>query len=1168
MEYLHGLLNEAMQFLMKTAWLPLVALLMLWLFGLPTGAAPAPQAASTPPTVSAIPTIEQVQAKLAALATLRDLPESERTQAQELYQQAISHLQAANNYADTIADYQKLQQSAPLETARLQQSLTSEPQPQPEPSPRLSTEGLSQQLAQTQASLSDAQKRLADLDQQLTVQQTRPRNIPNELSNLKQQATELESKLQAAMLTTTTLLLAQARQLALTTQRQALNQQIAMLEQERLSYDVRYALLNAQRAVAAQEVAQAQTRAQQLQDLLNARRRDEATAVVQQTDQAEQEAATKPAVIQAAAAENTAISRRLAELVRNSDDIGARQAQVNEHLAQLTERMRGIRQQLGIAGFSDAIGPVLLEERRNLPDVRQYQSSARERQQGIIQARLAQFQTEEQRRQVRSIEESLKELATHFDPQWSDAQRRAAIAELRQLLAERQQLLEKLSGGYSNLTTGLVALDEAQRKLIDQAELYGALLDRHLLWIRSSPRLGFEWLKTLGQALDWLTEPAHWEEVWQNLGRGARNQPELAVLGALIFLGLLYYRRSLIQRLGEGVDHIGDVRQDRFGLTARALAMTALLALPWPWLMAWLAWLLFVSGNAADFSRGLSIGLFAGAFMAVNITFLRQLCRPRGLAMAHFGWSEAGCRLLRRHLNWFLWIGPLGPIIVGLCETQPDPLYGNTLGRLAFCISSLALTAVLWRVLDPRQPLLAGLAAGRAGAAWRLRYLWYPLIVGTYALIVLLALSGYYYTAMQLRSRMVLTGWLLLGAVLSVNLFLRWLNISQRRLALQRALAKREAQLAARASKDAAPASGEGVPEILSLPDLDLTTISEQTRSLMSLTVLLGLGFGLWQIWGGLIPAFSILNEITLWHQTVQTTTGAQVADITLGSIVVAGALLLLIGFLARNLPGVLELVVLQRLAVDPGNRNAIITISRYLITAVGLVAALDIIGVGWDQVQWLVAALGVGLGFGLKEIFSNFFSGLILLLERPIRVGDTVTLDNLSGTVSRINIRATTITDWDCKEIIIPNNTFITSSLINWARNDPITRIVIPVGVAYDSDPLRVQAVLLEVAAAHPLVAKEPAPAVLFLKFGESALEFEVRVFVRELANRLPVTHDLHNLILQALRANQIEIPFPQRDVHWRGLPTEASVGRFAPQVGPDSQPSPPIRIDKPDGS
>ena len=615
----------------------------------------------------------------------------------------------------------------------------------------------------------------------------------------------------------------------------------------------------------------------------------------------------------------------------------------------------------------------------------------------------------------------------------------------------------------------------------------------------------------------------------------------------------------MIRRLREEADAIGDVRHDQFWLTVRALGITALLALPWPWLLGWLAWFLRNANDDADFSRGLSQSLIVGAFVTMTCTFLRQLCRPQGVAIAHFGWHEAGCQWLRRHLNWFLWIGPSSVIVNRLCDAQPETLYGDTLGRAVFCIGTLALTVLLWRVLNPDQPLLAELAARRAGATWRLRYLWYPLIVGGYLLMVLLALSGYYYTALQLRGRLALTGWLLLGAVLLVNLFLRWLNISQRRLALQRALAKREAQLAARANKDAGPVPGERLPELQPPPDLDLTTINEQTRGLMNLLVLLGLGFGLWQIWGGLIPAFTIFNDITLWHQTVQTATGAQVADITLGNIVGAAALLLLAGFLAHNLPGVLELVVLQRLAIEPGNRNAIITISRYLIISVGLLAALDIIGVGWGQVQWLVAALGVGLGFGLQEIFANFVSGLILLLERPIRVGDTVTLGNLSGTVSRIHIRATTITDWDRKEIVVPNKTFITSSLINWTLSDSITRVVIPVGVGYDSDPARVQEILLARAVAHPLVLKEPAPRVFFMAFGESALKFEVWVFVRELANRLPVTHELQSHILQALRENRIEIPFPQQHVYLRGVAAEQRPGldQDQPSTGTGANPS-----------
>ena len=238
---------------MNMAWLRHFVLLVLLLFGLQAGHAAPPS--SPPPPVAAL-TIEQVQAKLAALATIRDLPESERTQAKDLYQQAISQLQATKNFTDSTAAYQQLLQSAPTEATRLQQALTD--RPPPTPSPTLAPEDLAKQLAQVQVSLGDAQKRLNDLDQQLTAQQARPKNVPTELSGLKQQVAELDTKLQADSLTAASPLLADARLVALTTQRQALTQQITMLEQERLSYDARLALLNAQRATAVQDVARAQ----------------------------------------------------------------------------------------------------------------------------------------------------------------------------------------------------------------------------------------------------------------------------------------------------------------------------------------------------------------------------------------------------------------------------------------------------------------------------------------------------------------------------------------------------------------------------------------------------------------------------------------------------------------------------------------------------------------------------------------------------------------------------------------------------------------------------------------------------------------------------------------------------------------------------------------------
>jgi len=200
-------------------------------------------------------------------------------------------------------------------------------------------------------------------------------------------------------------------------------------------------------------------------------------------------------------------------------------------------------------------------------------------------------------------------------------------------------------------------------------------------------------------------------------------------------------------------------------------------------------------------------------------------------------------------------------------------------------------------------------------------------------------------------------------------------------------------------------------------------------------------------------------------------------------------------------------------------------------------VIALQVIGLGWGDIQWLVAAMGVGLGFGLQEIFANFISGLMILFERPIRIGDAVTVGDVSGIVTRIRMRATTITDWDNKELLIPNKSFVTDPLINWTLSDEITRIVIPVGIAYGSDTEKAHRIMTDVVISHPDVMTEPKPTVLFLGFGDSSLDFKVRAFVREQYKRMSLIHDLHMALDKALREAGIEIPFPQRDLHLRSV-------------------------------
>jgi len=220
-----------------------------------------------------------------------------------------------------------------------------------------------------------------------------------------------------------------------------------------------------------------------------------------------------------------------------------------------------------------------------------------------------------------------------------------------------------------------------------------------------------------------------------------------------------------------------------------------------------------------------------------------------------------------------------------------------------------------------------------------------------------------------------------------------------------------------------------------------------------------------------------------------------------------------------------------------PGSRYAVNTLLRYVVVTIGVVVVLNIVGWDWSQIQWLVAALSVGLGFGLQEIVANFVSGLVILFERPVRVGDTVTVGELTGKVSRIRIRATTITDWDRKEIIVPNKAFITEQVVNWTLSDPITRLVIPVGIAYNSDAMRAHRIMEDTLRKMPLVLDEPEPKVFFVGFGDSSLNFNLYVFSRQLEDRLPVTHAVHDEILRALRENGIEIPFPQRDLHLRSV-------------------------------
>ncbi|MDF7723981.1 mechanosensitive ion channel, partial [Enterobacter hormaechei subsp. steigerwaltii] len=310
--------------------------------------------------------------------------------------------------------------------------------------------------------------------------------------------------------------------------------------------------------------------------------------------------------------------------------------------------------------------------------------------------------------------------------------------------------------------------------------------------------------------------------------------------------------------------------------------------------------------------------------------------------------------------------------------------------------------------------------------------------------------------------------------------------------------------------------------------ELDLDAISTQSlrlvRSILMLVALLSVIF----LWSEIHSAFGFLENISLWDVTSTVQGVESLEPITLGAVLIAILVLIITTQLIRNFPALLELALLQHLDLTPGTGYAITTITKYLIMLFGGLVGFSMIGIEWSKLQWLVAALTVGLGFGLQEIFANFVSGLIILFEKPIRIGDTVTIRDLTGSVTRINTRATTISDWDRKEIIVPNKAFITEQFINWSLSDSVTRVVLTVPAPSDANSEEVTQILYTAAERCSLVIDNPPPEVFLVDLQQGIQIFELRIYAAEMGHRMPLRHEIHQLILAGFREHGIDMPFP----------------------------------------
>ncbi|EOV0118931.1 mechanosensitive ion channel domain-containing protein, partial [Vibrio parahaemolyticus] len=461
--------------------------------------------------------------------------------------------------------------------------------------------------------------------------------------------------------------------------------------------------------------------------------------------------------------------------------------------------------------------------------------------------------------------------------------------------------------------------------------------------------------------------------------------------------------------------------------------------------------------------------MVASCVLLWSVGFLYHLSRKQGMLELHFRWSKEICHTIHHRIRVImlpLFIILLSFYFFRLVAQEHDA----EIMRILY-LFVIALLFILYKSLLNLGGVNAHLPAFfQSGVGF---YVIYYSVIGSFFVVAAMAMLGLYVGSWKILILQQLNVFALIGVFLVYQLGERWLILEQRQLSYQRFLAKREEKIAR---------ENEGVSEDTSILDaeeqgLDKESISEQSMTLLKGLSLILLVTVLSTIWSSQLELTNWMDDVVLWQASPTANNGVEVVDITLKSLMYA-LLALVISFVSiRNIPGLLELLVLRRMSLAPGTGYTITTLLRYIILMLGIVIAFTTIGIEWDRLQWLIAAIGVGLGFGLQEIFANFISGLILLFERPIRIGDTVTINDLSGTVSKIQTRSTTIIDWDNKEIVVPNKVFITDKLINWSLTDSVTRVVIPIGVAYGSDVDLVEELLYRAVEDTSLVLSVPAP-------------------------------------------------------------------------------------------
>jgi potassium efflux system protein len=1060
---------------------------------------PAPADAALPASHAAA-----IATALKALPKQRSLSADDRKQAEDLLNQAQADESQADELAHQWQSVRETADSADDTAAKIEAALAQDDSDafdawKKNLPAHASTDQLETMLATERSALTAAHSAVTAMDAEMRHQSTRPTQIRDELTGAY---AALDAAQAPAPHKGESSALATARSLRTQAAERLATMQIALLELENRSNE----------HVSTLE-ALVLNRTDEYVDTLR-------TRVMQQAAQVPAKART----LGDAANTNVTLINQLAQTIARLSDLRTQKQELDATRQETEQALQNTNERIRIGGVSEAVGLILLAEQRKLKPVSLLKRQLAELQTELAGARMDLIAVRERQTTLNDIDGVIDRTLARL-PNLPDERRDDVRSKLRDILDTRVEIVAQLTAQMRRLADTLSDVEQEQTEVTNITTELSAKLEERLLWTPSHAAVSAGWLAQLPTETFNFFASRRWVIATTAAAKAALARPLLGAGGALaVILAWLLGRRAPA-RLAAIAAPMRRLRTDRYLLTGEALAWTIVRIIPAP-LLLWLISRLFVQNTASGFSDAVAAGLAALVLPAAVLAYMRALTMEKGLAQFHFRWPRPRREAIHSAAPILALIALPTTFFIKMMS-RPDidaPL--DTFGRALIVVALLATAWMSWHLFAP-------------GRVWTVRQttLHEPLRLRQIARIfftfmccasAVLVLLGYLVTVDTLATHLVQT----IGIALIIStlhgLAVRWLVLGERRLALKRMEAKTESET----SSETTTPEGETRPEIPEAEEITIASLSAQTRRLLrALTIVATASVLLW-VWSDVTPALSLLGDYQLWKPT-QIVDGKEfVITVSVRDVVEALVVIVLTSIATRNLPGLLEVGILRRFHVDAATRYAMTSVTRYLIVFTGVILGLSMIGLRWANLQWLAAGFSVGLGFGMQEIFANFISGLIVLFERPFRIGDIVSIGGVEGVVARIRTRATTIVDWDNKEVVVPNKSFITDRLVNWTLSDATTRLVIKLGIAYRNDPRAAQKILLDVAKSHPQVLADPAPTCPMTGFGDSTQNFELRVYVAEVAHRGNVQNELQFRIVEVCKENDIELAFPQRDV------------------------------------